>query len=449
MARPNILEAARQWIANAVEAWPTPDWLGRMNPGGRWRVQSIGSALLAGLDTPEDALKIAAVWRCVNVVSQSLAMLPWNVMKRDKNGQGIRQPNNAVEWLLHHEASKQLTAYDFKRTIKSHSLLWGNGYAEIEFDNAGRPFALHLLDPARVTPGRMTNGDIAYKVRQADGSDVMLEQSEVLHFHGLGYDGVRGYSVLEVATGGLATAISLDKSVARFFQAGFRPMGFLRTKGKLSIQGLDALEKKIAEYSGQNKRWSALPLDQDMEWQALDVTPDDAQLIDMRKFSVLDVCRWFGVPPHLAFDLDRATFSNIESQGREFLTYGLMHHIVQMEQEADRKLLTSQWGGLYSKINVNAIVRSDIQMRGTYYKLMLDCGALSVNEVRALEDLPDIGPDGDEHVRQVQYQPLGTELTPTPVKQDPNADPNATPPPKQLPPPKKKAKANGHDRSKA
>lgn len=434
MARRNIIDAVRHFFAEAI-----PDWVGRMNPARGFRTYHIGNAMLAGINTPEDALKIAAVYRCVAVVSQTIAMLPWNVFKRDSNGDGIKQPNHPVAWLLHNEANNELTAYDFKRTIQSHSLLWGNGYAEIERDPLGRPTALWLLDPSRVTPGRDENDRLAYKVRNAGGSEVILTPRDVFHVHGLGYDGVRGYSVLEVATGSLATAMQLDRSITQFFSTGFRPMGFLKTKGKLSITGLEQLEKRIDEYSTMDKRWKALPLDQDMEWQALAVTPEDAQLIDMRKFTVIDICRWFGVPPHLAFDLDRATFSNIENQGQEFLTYGLLHHIVQMEQEADRKLLTSQWGGLYTKVNVNAIVRADLQVRGAFYKIMLDSGVLNINEVRALEEMARIGPEGDEHVRQVQYQPLGTELSASPVKPPP--DPSA-PPAKKTP----AAKANGHAR---
>lgn len=426
----NPLNGIKRFLNETV-----PDWVRRMSPARGFRTYRVGSALV-GLSTPEDALKIATAWRCVNLISQSVAMLPWGVYRRNANGDGERQRNHPVEWLLHHEASAEMTAFDFKRAIKAHSLLWGNGYAEIERDMANRPYALHLLDPSRVEPGRDGAGRVVYKVRQADGGEIILPAADMYHIHGPGFDGLRGYSVLEYAAAPLAMAMAFDKSLQKFFRDGFRPMGFFKTKGRMSLEAFQALEKRIDEFSGLDNRWKALPLDQEMEFEPLSVAPEDAQLVDLRKLSAIDICRLFDVPPHLAFDLDRATFSNIESQGREFLTYGLMAHIVQMEQEADRKLLTRGWGGLYTKLNVNALVRADIEKRAAFYQLMLNSGAMNINEVRANEELPNIGPDGDVYVRQVQYQPIGAELQqPTPVKQTPLAEP---------PPPKKNGSAHAH-----
>lgn len=421
----NLIDKVRRFVAEDV-----PAWVARMSPARGFRTYKIGNAMLAGLNTPEDALKIAAVWRCVSLVSQSGAMLPWNVYRRKANGDGERVANHPVEWLLHNQANEEMSAYDFRRTMWSHAMTWGNGYAEIVRDTANRPRAMYLLDPSRVTPGRDAEGKLVYRVTQQDGSAILLPARSMYHKRGLGFDGVTGYSVLEVAAGSLSSAMQLDNTLGDFFARGFRPMGFLKTKGKLSLEGLKALEAKIDEHSGPSKRWRAVPLDQDMEWQALSMSPEDAQLIDMRKFSVLDICRWFGVPPHMAFDLDRATFSNIEAQGRDFLTYALMPWIVGDEQEADMKLLSSQFGGLYSKVTVDAIVRADIDKRWAAYKTALDSGVFTINEVRALEEKAGIGPKGDEHVRQVQYQPIGTEMPATPVGAPPNEPQQEPPAPK-------------------
>lgn len=417
----NMIERALRFFAEEV-----PDWVSRMQPARGFRTYRIGSAMLLGLNTPDDALKIAAVWRCVNIVSNAYAMLPWHVFRRQKNGDGERLATHPVEWVLSHRANREMSAFDFRRTIKQHALLWGNGYAEIVRDTANRPAELWLLEPERVTPGRDANGRLVYKVRNEGGVDVIMSADEIYHIKGASPDGVNGYSILQVGHGSLGTSVALDQSLAQYFANGFRPMGFLKTKGRLSIEGLDALEKKIEEYSKPDRRWKAIPLDQDMDFTPLATTPEDGQIIDMRKFNVIDICRWFGVPPHLAFDLDRATFSNIESQGQEFLTYGLMPHIIESEQETDYKLLSNGHAGLYSKINVNAIVRADMAVRTAFYQSMLGAGAFNINEVRKLEDMPSIGPDGDVYVRQVQYQPLGTELPAQPVK-PPASDPKQTP----------------------
>jgi HK97 family phage portal protein len=386
--------------------------------GQRAMVPMGNVRLVSSLNDPADTLKIATVYRCVTLISQSIAMLPWGVYKRSDNDVGERARQSPVEWLLHSEASPELTAYEFRRLLITHMLLYGNGYAEIERDNSNRPFALHPIDPTRVTPGRNAAGELVYAVRQAGGEAITLPARSVFHVRGTSLDGIVGMSILDVAASSLSTSVALDESLWRFFLTGFRPLGFLKTKGKLGLEGFKALEQRLDEYSGLNKRWKAIPLDQDMDFQPLAVSPEDAQLVDMRKFSAIEVCRWFGVPPHMAYDLERATFSNIESQGRDFLTYGLMPHITQLEQEANRKLLSSSFGGLYSKINVNAIVRGDMGARGAFYQQMRNMGVVSVNEIRAWEDMPTIGPEGDVRVMQAQYQSTG--------QQQPPADP---PPP--------------------
>lgn len=425
---PNPLQNIARFFNEAV-----PDWVRRMNPARGFRTYPIGS-MRVGLNTPEDALKVATVFRCVAVISETAAALPWNVYKRKANGDGIRQANNPVEWLLHHRASDEQTAFNFRRAMIVNRLLWGNGYAEIQRDNANRPYALHLLHPSRVTPGRDGEGRVVYRVLQAGGGQTYLPAADVYHVRGVG-DDLCGLSVLEHGSSTLGINMSFDRSLLAFFINGFRPTGFLKTKGRMSAEGLAALEKRIDEASGLGGRWKAVPLDQDMDFTPLTVSAEDAQLVDLRKLSNIDICRLFGVPPHMAYDLDRATFSNIEAQGRDFLTYGLLPHIVQMEQEADWKLLSGNHSGLYSKINVNAIVRADMQVRYAAYQIAMNAGGMNINEFRALEEMPNIGPEGDVYVRQVQYQPIGAELKPEPVKPAPGApapnDPNAPPPAKE------------------
>lgn len=394
------------------DGWLKSLWarLTSVSPVGRRAVMPFGNVrLVSSLQDPADALKIATVYRCVMLISQSVAMLPWGVYRRSSDDVGERARQSPVEWLLHNEASSELTAYEFRRLMLVNMLLYGNGYAEIERDQSNRPFALHPLDPSRVEPGRNSAGELVYSVRQASAQTVVLPAKAVFHVRGPSLDGVVGMSILDVAASSLSTSVALDESLWRFFATGFRPLGFLKTKGKLGIEGFKALEQRLDEYSGLGKRWKAIPLDQDMDFQPLAVSPDEAQLVDMRKFSTVEICRWFGVPPHMAYDLERATFSNIESQGRDFLTYGLMPCITQLEQEANRKLLSSNHGGLYTKINVNAIVRGDMAARGAFYQLLRNMGVVTVNEIRAWEDMTSIGPEGDVRVMQIQYQPISPE----------------------------------------
>lgn len=410
------------------------------------RLYSFGNSV-AGvrLNDPQEVLKLAAAWRCVNLVSQTVAMLPWQIFKRDADGQGERQKGNSVEWLLGHESNEEMTAFDFKQTLVQHTMLHGNGYAEIERDARGRPTSLHLLAPDRVEPGRLDDGRLAYSVRQAGGDRVILGPRDIFHLKGLSFDGLRGYSVLEVGARSLGVGMAMDEFSARYFSNGMRPAGFVKTKGKLNADGLKTFnEMMAAHWTGLKNFHKAIPLDADMEWEPMGSNLDEAQFVDMRKLSVVEVCRLFGVPPHMVYDLERSTNNNIESQGRDFLTYGLLPRIIPMEQEADRKLLTSGWGGLYSKMNVNALVRGDMAARGAYYQQMRNMGVFTVNDILRLEDMNTIGKDGDVRVMQMQYQPTDKPADPNADKPaDPNADPDQAgdTPPAEAPKPKPKRKS--------
>ena len=411
----------------ALEA--VPQWVGRMVPARRFRASyPLGNvSAQVNLYSPDDAMKIAAVYRCVRLIADTIAALPWKVL-RETGDTFEAVPTHPAQWVLHSQASDEMGAFVFKRTLISHALLWGNGYAEIQRDVGGRIYALHLLSPDRVEPGRDENGNLVYQVRQKDGSFVLLPPSRIFHLQGIGSDGLRGYSVLEVAAKNLSVGVLLEDSLARFFANGFRVMGLLKTKGKMTSVAFEAFEKRLESYSGSRNSFRAMPLDQDMDWQPLASNAEEAQALEMRKFSVIDVCRWFGVPPHKVFDLERATFSNIESQGREFLQDCLMPWIVQLEQEANCKLLGRNFNGLYTKMNVNAIVRADMATRYAAYQVARNAGVLTVNQWLSLEDMPTISKKegGDIRVMQGQYvklEDIGKE-----PKTPPGLAPGQTPP---------------------
>lgn len=422
---PATVPARRSWVARlfAADRRTSPQQLngGTMIPIGP-------SVAGVRLNDWRDTLTIPAVWRCVNVVTDAVAMLPWQVMKRGEDGQGEPQPGHPANWLLHHQASGEMSAFSFRKAILSHAMLQGNGYAEIQRDQRNRPTALWLIDdPDRVTPGRRASGEIAYAVQQRDGGRVIVPSADMLHFRGLATDGIVGIGILEVARRSLVVSKALDLVTERYFAQGMRTPGFVKMKGPKGLEAFANLVRLIKEqFTGLSNFHTPIPLDADMDFVPAGSNLKDSEFIDMRKFSVLDVCRWFGVPPHLVYDLERATFSNIESQDRTFLTYGLLPRIVPMEQEVDAKLLTSNWGGLYSKMNVNAFQRGDSAARASFYQQMRNMGVFTVNDILRLEDMPTIGPEGDVRVMQVQYQPTGA--TPDAAPDEPN-DPDAPPPP--------------------
>ena len=167
---------------------------------------------------PEQSLKVAAAWRCVNIISNTLATLPWRVMTREEDGVSQAR-NHPLYDLLSVRPNPEHTPMSFRETLISHVLLYGNGYAEIVRDNTGRPQELWLLAPDRVEPTRDEVGNLVYRVSQAAGDMVYLNPDSMFHVPGLSFDGIRGYSVLDVADRTIGNSLRIDKFTSNYFQA--------------------------------------------------------------------------------------------------------------------------------------------------------------------------------------------------------------------------------------
>jgi HK97 family phage portal protein len=375
-----------------------------------------------------DALKVPSVWRCVNIISDACAMLPWGVWQRGDDGTVTRVFNNPAEWLLGTAPNAEMTAFNFRKTLMVHALLQGNGYAEIERDKRGAPYALWLIDdPDRVEPGRDVNGRLVYKVTQPAGETVYIPAADMFHVRGLATEGIVGLGIMAVARRTLSINAALEDVTSSYFQQGMRTPGFVKIKGTKGLEALKNLVTIIREqFTGARNFHTPIPLDSDMEFQPAGQTLKDSEFIDMRKFSLRDVCRWFGVPPHLAYDLEDATFSNIEAQDSTFLKYGLLPRLVPLEQEADIKLLSERRAGRYSRINAKAFERGDTAARMALYQSMRNMGVYSANDILRKEDEPTIGKEGDVRTMQQQYTPV-TEKKPateTPAEEtDPPEEP--------------------------
>ncbi len=175
----------------------------------------------------ETALTLSTVWACLKVVSEDIAGLPWRVMERRAGGKGSDEvPEDPSDWLLHTQANPETPAFQFRETLIAHALSWGNGYAEIERDNAGRPAWLWQLTPDRVHVRRAENGRIVYDVTNPGSTlgqfgdttlgepPVTLEKEEVFHLRGLGFDGLIGYPVIRLAARVISAGLSAIEAIS-------------------------------------------------------------------------------------------------------------------------------------------------------------------------------------------------------------------------------------------
>jgi len=366
----------------------------------------VGVDTDSGVQIDEDvALRYSAVWRAVNLIAGTISYLSLPVYERQDDGRQ-RRPEHPIYTLIHDRPNPYMDSQTCRETLQGHALTWGNGYAEIERNGAGRAIGLWPLRPDRVTPEITDDGVVHYKVRLKSGGTAHVFYDDMLHIKGLGFDGLRGYPVIEYAARELGLGIAATKFGAKFFANNARPGGVLKHPGTLTDDALARLKKQWAEkYQGLDNAHRVAVLADGMEWQATGIPPEDAQYIETRKFEVTDVARWFGVPPHLLGELDRATFSNIEHQQIEFVIYTLLAWARRWENEANYKLFSAkERQKLFCEFLFDTVMRGDTKTRFEAYRIAVNTGWMSRNEVRQRENLNPA--DGlDEFLEPLNMKP--------------------------------------------
>lgn len=387
--------------------------VGRTAPGeARFFISSRQAGVIVNEDT---ALGLGEWWACVNVVARTVASLPWGVFRRTDAGR--EAIDGQLDWLLNNRPNPETSAFSFRETLIAHALNWGNGYAEIAWDLAGRPAALWILPPNCVTPERdKDSGALQYKVLGGDGKATILAAQDVLHLHGLGFDGVTGYSVARMAARSIGLGIGQDTFAGAFFGNGTQLGNVLEMPGSMTPQQIaDAEAYYNDKHQGPDKAFKVRVAPTGVKVHPLGMPMTDAQFIESRQLTITMAARWLGVPPHKIADLTRSTNNNIEHQGIEFVTDSIVPWCQRLEQEVNFKLIGARMHGrVYTKLAVNGLMRGDAKSRAEFYRTMTQIGAMTINEVRALEDLNGIGTDGDEHLVQLNQTTLDRLIEGTP-----------------------------------
>lgn len=389
------------------------------------RIGFVGHTASGIYVTPDRARRLAAVWACVRYLSQTVGMLPWNVMlSRDGKG-AVVQSSSPLQWLIHNRPSPEWSSFQFRETLINWALLEGNGYAEIERDRAGRPAALWPIHPDRVEVLRdADNGQLFYRVDNGTGTKADIPAGDIFHLRGFG-DGPVGVNVVAYAAESLGWAQATQTFGANFFGNGANVSGVVTAKRKMDPDALKRVKAEFTKlYKGIRNANQTAFLDADMDWKATGIDPEKSQLVELNYLHIEEICRWFGVPPHKIAHLLRATFSNIEHQSIEVVQDSVMPWVRRLEDEADYKLFGQNRAGLYTKIELRGLLRGDFKSQQEGLEIMRRNGLINGDEWRELVDMAPMitGAGGDKYIVQSQYTTLeriGEE--PEPV--DPPAPP--------------------------
>lgn len=359
--------------------------------------------------TPDSALRVAAVYACVRIISGAVATLPIHIKRRVDARTREDVSDDALWSVLRRKPNRWQTPSQFRRMMQAHLLLRGNAYAQIVKSVQGVQ-ELIPLNPDRVEVEQTDDLMLAYVYTRKDGSKSKFKQSEVFHLVGLTLDGVRGVSVITYARETVGLSLAMESHGATTFKNGARASVVLKHPKKLGKEGLEFLRASLDDYRlGGDSEGRALVLEEGMDTTQLSMTSEDVQWIESRKFSRTDIAMFFGVPPHMIGDTEKSTSwgTGIEQQSIGFTTYTLEDWLTTWEETILRDLIPAKSIDVYARFNRAAIVKGDIAARWNAYVKALQWGVLSPNEVRALEDMnPRDGGD-------IYYPPPNANATET------------------------------------
>jgi HK97 family phage portal protein len=404
--RTAVLSAWHAFRADVGGGVPSPD-------SDYW-YHSRGFSTSAGAYvSPDSAMRLAAVFACVRVISETIGSLPVAIYRRRPDGGKERANEHPVYSVLQRPNTWQ-TGMEFWEMLQAHLELRGNAYAQI-VSGPGRSIdQLIPLHPDRVKVYRLANGRLRYEVTSYfDGTTTSLAQEEMFHLRGMSSDGILGMSTISAGSEVIGTGLAQMEHRARYFSNSAIPGLAIKTANKLEGDKRKEFMEGVRQgFSGANA-FKVMVLNPGMEASALGLTNKDSQLIEASSATRTDIASLFRLPPHKIGDLTRGTFSNIEQQNIEFATDSVRPRLVRLERRIDADLIDplgaafgAEPGDYFVAFDMDALLRGDIKSRYEAYNQALQYW-LTVDEVRAMEGKNPMGGPSAELLRPVNMQIAG------------------------------------------
>jgi HK97 family phage portal protein len=388
-----------------------------------WLIDAFGGGETASGKSVNhhSALKLSAVWACTKVISEDVAKLPLPVYQRLERGKE-RAREHPLYRALNTRFNPEMSAYNGRRTLQAHVLNWGAAFAEIERNGMGDIIGLWPLLPDRTRVERVGGRKIV--VTRVGGKDVPLDADTVLHIPGLGFDGLRSYSVIGMARQAIASALAAEEYGARFFGGGAIPGGVIKRKDTLSEQAQARLRRSWnAMHQGLTGAQRIAILDEGMEYEKIGIPPEDAQFISARQHGVEDVIRYYRVPPHKVQHLLHAGVrANVEAENISYVTDTLQSWLVCWEQEINGTLFElAEQSEFFAEHLVEGLLRGDSAARSDFYQRGINNGWLTPNEAREMENRNPME-GGDRLFVPLNLVPLDSPMLDEPTLGAPPSD---------------------------
>jgi HK97 family phage portal protein len=352
--------------------------------------------------TVDTAMQISTVWACIRLLSSTIATLPLGIYKTDADGGKTVQRDHPLYTLLHDQPNADMTAAEFWEAMLGALLVHGNAFAEKAFVRTSAKdrsvIALTPLRSDKMKVRRAPGGALVFTYTDG-GTTRDIPEDSIFHLKGFSLDGLVGLSPIAQARHSMGLALAAEEVAGKFFANGMRAPGvFTYEKFFKDEPERVRMQAIVKAYQGILSAGEAPLLEGGLDFKALQISPQDAQLLATREFGVAEICRWYGVPPHMVGHLTNSTSwgTGLEQQMIAFLIFSLSPYLKKIEQSVRKSLITAadRAGGLYAEFNLDGLLRADSAGRAALYATYSQNGVATRNEIRGRENWPKM-PGGD------------------------------------------------------
>ena len=371
----------------------------------------------------DNSMACSAYTACIRVISDAVSSLPLHLFEKMANGGKRKVTEHPLYRLLHQQPNPWQTAQEFRDWMTGLYLHYGASYAEIRSGDRGPVSELWPLHSSRMEVERLEDGRLRYKYREPDSNRyTFYRQEQIFCLRFTTEDGITPVPTYKLFQNVLGLAQALENHASTYFGNGARPGVVLESENPIPVEAAERLREQWERmHRGSDRAFRTAILPNGVKAHELSGSNEAAQMLESRQFAVTEVCRIFRVPPHMVQDLTRSTYSNIEVQGTEFLQHCLLPHLKRWEAAIARDLIEDD-ERYFAEHSVSGLLRGDHASRSAYYVSALQNGWMTINEIRELENLNPIGPEGDVH-----FVPLNM-TTLEKAAADPEPEPEQQPP---------------------
>jgi HK97 family phage portal protein len=369
--------------------------------GARWQ----GSADIA------KASGHAVAHRCISTIAESLAAVPLKLYRAKDDGGAEPAKDHPLYSVLMDETAPGVSAFDGREFLARSVLTYGDSFHKIVRNGNGQVTGLVQMLPGDVDVERLRSGRLRYRWNDPLGSSETLLEHEVLHIRYQSLDGIRGRSPITIAAQTFGLAVAQQDQAGAAAENAFRPAGALVFPNNLPGQNKETIMQRFKErFVGSMKAGEVMVLDGNVKFEQFQFSSKDAEFLESRKLSALDICRVYGVPPTTAGILDFGTYANTEQEGRALVTRCLSPWAKRIEAAMNIALLSpdARKRGYYVKHDLSELTRGDLKSQYEAYRVGRDGGWLSANDIRSLLDMSKVEA-GDTYLQPLNHKAAGEE----------------------------------------